>query len=114
MILIDNVNVLFEKKSYISKVGNKRKYGALPKGYIEDSIDMEEISIVPNLKKLLVAGSWICWDIWIKYLKPRYHEWFQKGDYPNAAAIVSVDRTAKLLYDNGYLNVNLKNQIGIW
>jgi hypothetical protein len=46
---------LFEKKSYISRVGNKRKYGPLPKGYIEDSIDMADMSIVPNLKKLLVS-----------------------------------------------------------
>jgi len=48
------MNVLFEKKTYISKVGNLRKYGPQPKGYIEDSIDMDDLSIVPSLKKMLV------------------------------------------------------------
>ncbi len=35
----------------------------------------------------------------------------QIGDYPNAAVIVTVDRTAKLLYDSGYLKVSFRRYV---
>jgi hypothetical protein len=49
------VNVIFEPKSYVSKVWTKGKRGPFTQDYIDASAEPNECSVIHNLKKLLVG-----------------------------------------------------------
>lgn len=73
LTFIDGVNVLFEPKSYVNKVWTGVR-GPYSLAFIEASADPNELSVIYNLKKMLVS------------------------DYPNSAVIATVDRKDKLKY----------------
>ncbi len=78
MTFIDGVNVIFEPKSFMSKVWTKGTRGPYSEAFIEASAEPNECSVIYNLKKMLVS------------------------DYPNSAVIATVDRKDKLKYGIPY------------
>ena len=74
VILIDGVNVIFEPKSFVSKVWTKGTRGPFSQAYIDASAEPSECSVIYNLKKMLTS------------------------DYPNSAVVATVDRKDKLIY----------------
>ena len=75
VVLIDGVNVIFEPKSYVNKNWVKgEKRSPFSAANIEASAEPSELSVIYNLKKLLVS------------------------DCPNCAVVASVDRKDILKY----------------
>ncbi len=68
VILIDGVNVIFEPKSFVSKVWTKGTRGPFSQAYIDASAEPSECSVIYNLKKMLTS------------------------DYLNSAVVATVDR----------------------
>ena len=79
--MIDGVNVIFEPKSYVSKTWIKGQRGPFSQEYIEASAEPNELSVIYNLKKLLVS------------------------DFSNAAVIATVDRKDKLKFGQPYYHM---------
>jgi hypothetical protein len=74
VILIGGVNVIFEPKSFVSKVWTKGPRSSFSQAYIDALAEPRECLVIYNLKKMLTS------------------------DYPDSAVMATVDRKDKLIY----------------